>query len=50
MVTRLTAEKLRDHQGHLLVATSYGKSKRAIVDYSLECEDCSVVLADFERR
>ena len=49
-VSILTVKKLQAHQSHMLVALSYGKSKRDIANYSLECEDCHEVLADWERR
>lgn len=51
-VTVLTLEKMKAHQGHMIVATRYGKTGKTkdAVDYSLECEDCSLVLADWERK
>lgn len=49
-VSVLALEKLKAHLGHMLLATSYGKSKRSVNAFVLECEDCQTILADWERR
>lgn len=40
-------DKLVEHEGHMILFTSYGKDG-IIYNYSLECEDCQSVIADID--
>lgn len=41
-------DELKAHVGHHIVCVTYG-SRRKIVNVALECEDCGVVLLDYDK-
>jgi hypothetical protein len=51
MNSDLTSEKLKEHLGHTVAIVSYGLKNDSgelliTANVALECEDCSMVLAD----
>jgi len=46
MNSELTPEDLANHIGHRIVITTYGNQAYPVVNIALECEECSVLLAD----
>ncbi len=39
-------KELLEHEGHEVVVVTYGKEK---VNVAIECEDCNVVLQDYDK-
>ena len=48
-VTRLTLDKLQEHEGHEVEIVSYSNNN-LVADYALECVDCALVLADWAHK
>jgi hypothetical protein len=40
-------KELREHIGHKIVCVGYGKNE--MINVSIECETCNVVLLDFDK-
>jgi len=39
-------ETVKDHVGHNLTVVNYGETSEAPVNFSVECDQCHVVLVD----
>lgn len=46
--SKIRTEILRSHVGHRIAIVYYGAEREAPVNVSLECEDCSTVLEDYD--